>query len=204
MSDTILSKVLETIESQSLPEGEYLQICSLVKECHIQLTNKETWIQVTKPVSNRVGMDFYNTNRKCVSIDIKRAELWERNDKAENTYVKKPSDTYIFEVTFYKNIPLIEESPKKIEIKKTLDGIIHYIKSIMSIYRINKYEIFYDDFPLECCNLYPWISETKTKLKKINELNGYDCEDDDPEDDLGDDNFIHFMANEMRKLVELI
>jgi hypothetical protein len=201
MSDTILSKVLETIESQSLPEGEYLQICSLVKECHIQMKNKETWIQVIKPISNRLGMDFYKTNRKCLSIDIKKAELWERNVKAGSAYVPKPDNTYIFEVTFYKNNSPLEEILKTIILKKNLFEISNYIGSLASLYCITKYEIFYNDSFLESFELFTWISEKKDRSVKTHKANNSNVNDSD---DYCEENFINYMSTEMTKLVQLI
>jgi hypothetical protein len=212
MSDSILSKVLEVVEGLKLPEGEYLELCNLIKECH---KTKENWILIEKEPVLRCGMDFYNEKRKCLSIDIKKTKEWKRNNS--DVYSRPPENTYVFEI---KHNSIKDESSLESENifqKETIvDSICDFIKSIMDIHNINKYDVVYKGIILESKEIYTWIKSARERLRKIIKLNHRkhhrDSSDEDSDSDsdcdctdfnLDDENFIFSMSNDMKKLIKL-
>lgn len=185
-NDTFLSKILESLETLNLSEGDYLEACNLLKECH---KKKDRWISETKIFEKRFGIDLYNKKGLYISITLKKVVFWKLNIH-DGTFVKKPDDIYAFELSLKGNVKIIT---------KTQDELFTFIENIANIHSINRFDIFMEDTLTISKEMYEYIEHSKEHLRKIAELNS----DDDEEDDelyMDEDNFYTNIAYLVKKV----
>jgi hypothetical protein len=183
--DSFLSKLLESIENLNLPEGEYLEACNLMKTCH---KSKEKWVSATKNFEKRIGANIYNKKGLCLSLTLNKVVFYKPNHN-EVEFAKKPDDVYTFIITskgFEKNL------------SKTSNEIFSFFENLISLYSIINYDIIMEDEITISEEIYDFIENAKKHLKKIEELNG----DEDEEDEfyMDEDNFYKHAAFDIKKI----
>lgn len=184
--DTFLSKILESLETLNLSEGEYIEACNLLKECH---KKKDRWISETKTFEKRFGADLYNKKGLYISFTLKNVKFWKLNIH-DGAFVKKPDDIYTFELSLKGAVKTIT---------KTQDELFTFIENIANIHSINRFDIFVEDTLTISKEMYEYIEHTKEHLQKISELNS-DDDDDENELYMDEDNFYTHIAYLIKKV----
>ena len=191
MSETILSKVLEAVESLHLPEGDYLETCTLIKDCY---KRKDRWISETKNFEKKYTINMYNTKGLCISIDLKKIVDWKLNNN-DSPFVKKPDTVYTFDIVIY-------DTNNQNRICKTLErkeeNTYSFLEPLASMYCVNKYEIYIDNLLVSSEEMYTWISKIVKHLTKVYEINHGDSDDEDFHFD--EDNFYRHIVHDMKTL----
>jgi hypothetical protein len=182
--DTLLSKILEAVEALNLPEGEYLEACTLMKECH---KRKERWISETKTFEKRFGAELYNVKGLYITLTLKKIVFWKVNNP-EAPFAKKPDDTYTFEISLKGTVKTIT---------KTQEELIGFIENVANLHSINRYDIFIEDTLTISKELYEYIETTKDHMKKVSELNS---DEEDNEMYFDEDNFYNNIAFNIKKV----
>jgi hypothetical protein len=187
--ENFLSKILEAVETLNLLEGEYLEACNLLKECH---KKKDRWISETKTFEKRFGADLYNKKGLSISFTLKKVFFWKLNNQ-DGVFTKKPDDIYTFELSLKDNVKTIT---------KTQDELFTFIESIANMHFIDRFDILVEDTITISKEMYEYIKSTKQHLRKIAVLNSPDEEEDEEDEELymDEDNFYTNIAFLVKKI----
>jgi hypothetical protein len=194
MSDeTVLSKVLEAVESLQLPEGDYLKACNLIKECH---KHKDRWVSETKIISKKFGVEMKNSKDLFINIYLTKILLWKKQN-SDSPFVSKPDNLYTFEVQF-----LNDKKEKTISknIEKPLDEIDNFIENLANLHSIDEYSLFIEDVKTSEEEMYDWIETFRTHVERVMELNS---DSDEDEFHVSSHNFYSSISTDLKKIFQI-